>query len=255
MVSFSILQSLSFSISLLTFFFSSDRRGMQQPREPRGPPPQPAPPSNLPPAQPLYDAAPLPITTGKNQMTVDRLLSYKSFVLQQHEDQPPEAFNSMYATYNLEYLQYFSEWFFKKSLIEEWFQDRYNPVHIQAIEKETETWAADESARFKDLLLNQTEEFIRACSLDPGSGKKKSILGDDATERPAVDFGGKHLAGHESRTLYLTEVHACCPKSVLKNAIIEVLTDKSTEALNLVPERILIAQPVWSNKNIEKFER
>lgn len=61
-------------------------------------------------------------------------------------------------------------------------------------------------------------------------------------------------------------MHACCPKKILRLAITAFLqglasdeTDgnhaSSFSLFDLTPERILISQPVWSNRHLERFER
>ena len=57
--------------------------------------------------------------------------------------------------------------------------------------------------------------------------------------------------------MYVSGIHACCPKQVFKNLILEALTaHNNVNQKHLpVPERIVIAQPTWNPRNIEKFER
>jgi hypothetical protein len=66
-----------------------------------------------------------------------------------------------------------------------------------------------------------------------------------------VPVSGGHLSGHESRTVYVTGVHACCTKAVLRTAVTETLVREHLPA----PERVVISQPVWGNKLPSKFER
>ena len=75
----------------------------------------------------------------------------------------------------------------------------------------------------------------------------------------SVVVTGKNFSGHENRAVYICGVHACCPKQTFKNLILEALASNSGLNLNQAPlpapERIVIAQPIWSTRNIEKFER
>jgi hypothetical protein len=53
------------------------------------------------------------------------LMTFKSFMQVQSDDLPPEVFQKRYEEYNLNYLVDFSDAFFKASVGEEWFQDRW----------------------------------------------------------------------------------------------------------------------------------
>lgn len=174
---------------------------------------------------------------------IQPLMSFKNFIQSQKEDHPPEIYQKMYEQYNIDYLGYFSDSFFKASMAEEWFQDRYNPVNIINTEKESAAWALEESEKFKRDLITRTHEFIQACSLEPSAKTREE--GDDI-------LSGRNLPGHENRAVYVSGIHACCPKAVFKTAITSALTAKNELA---VPERIVVAQPVWSNRILNKFER
>ncbi len=180
---------------------------------------------------------------------IQPLMSFKSFIQTQPEDHPPEIFQQMYEQYNIDYLGYFSESFFKASMGEEWFQDRYNPINIMNIEKESTAWAIDESRRFKQNLVDNPVSFIQACSLEPNARHRDADLANDE-----VVLSGKHLPGHENRTVYVSGIHACCPKAVLQTAITNALTNNGTEESNK-PDRIVISQPVWNSRQLDKFER
>lgn len=186
-------------------------------------------------------------------------MSYKTFIANQPDDHPPEMYQKMYEQYNFDYIGYFSDSFFKASMGEEWFQDRYNPVNIINIEQESAAWAVEESARFKRDLTERISEFLPACSLEPNMRHREAELVNEE-----YILSGKHLPGHENRSIYISSVHACCPKAVLKTAIINALTTQSSgNAAEVVedvydlnkPERIVVAQPVWSRSNLDKFER
>lgn len=236
---------------------------------------------------------------------VEPIMSFKTFMLTQQEDLPAEIFQKRYEEYNLDYLRYFSDSFFKASKGEEWFQDRYNPVNIVNMEKETSQWAKGEAERFKNQFLSNPQEFITACSLEPNRRNSAPSInrrfaatapatvptppatndgevvpefshvsrsdgpeavgnaGTETTEAPVVssvaaileEISGKHLPGHETRTVYISGVHACCPKKVLRNAIINYLSERTNGREDMKPDRILISQPVWSTRSLDKFER
>jgi hypothetical protein len=208
-------------------------------------------------------------------------MSFKNFVQTQPEDLSIEEFQRLYEKYNMEYLVYFSDSFFKQSKAEEWFQDRYNPIHIVNTEKDAAENSRSEAERFKNSLLSSAEDFVAACSLEPSAQKfRKSfsasvtntatdattadsdavVEGTEAAVSKAIEeIDGRHFSGHQSRTVYLSGVHACCPKSVLAGAIIARLRDGAENSPltveELTPERILISQPMWSNRVLDKFER
>jgi hypothetical protein len=210
-------------------------------------------------------------------------MSFKNFVQTQSEDLSIEEFQRLYEKYIMEYLVYFSDSFFKQSKAEEWFQDRYNPIHIVNMEKDAAENSRSEAERFKNSLLASAEEFLAACSLEPSARKFRKSLpagpsvttavtdavtadseavvegAESAVLKPIEEIDGRHFSGHQSRTVYLSGVHACCPKSVLAGAIIARLREgaeiHSLTVEELTPERILISQPMWSNRVLDKFER
>lgn len=222
-------------------------------------------------------------------------MSFKSFMQTQRDDLPPETFQRMYEQYHLHYLDDFSQTFFRASVGEEWFQDRYDPLRLQDLETEAASWAARESAAFKALLLENPAKAVEGLNLDPSSvrlsrfpatkapvakveskvegdaetGETDTLAVEDPVSKESKEGGtAKHFSGHEQRTVYLSGVHACCTKAVLKAAIAEALAasgtrtadqeaqEKPADGVVLPPaERILISQPVWSNKFLEKFER
>lgn len=88
-------------------------------------------------------------------------------MLTQPDDLAPEAFQTMYQQYNLQYLDDFSDAFFKTNMMEEWFQERYNPEKIIEMAKDNSEWAASESEAIKKSLLENTVATVSAMCLDP----------------------------------------------------------------------------------------
>jgi hypothetical protein len=223
----------------------------------------------------------VPTETELSGLRTVPLLSFKSFIQNQTEDLSPEIFQIRYDQYKIDYIEYFSDSFFHQSKAEEWFQDRYNPINIINTEKETLAWAKQEAERFRIFLKSCPKDFILSCSLEPSIRRGTASEIDKIDEKVDNQFRntpfesgaficrhysylfrlicsiGRHLSGHENRTLYLSSVHACCPKKVLKSAIISALTSNMGKfAINEVtPDRIVISQPSWGSRNVEKFER
>jgi hypothetical protein len=219
-----------------------------------------------------------------NPNRIAPILSFKSFMQQQRDDLPPEAFQRLYDQYHLNYLQDFSDRFFEESMMEEWFQDRYSPVRIYAQEQATAARAATESAALKASLVSHPSASVRAMSLEPpthtkgkrGSGgnvENVSESAPDATTAAAgegmevsaasdIPVATKHIPGHENRTLYFSGIHASCTRSAFYNAIVHALSppadpEAAAEVEEVpLPERFLFAQPVWTNfDGNDKFER
>jgi hypothetical protein len=67
--------------------------------------------------------------------------SFKTFIELQQDDLPPEKFQQQYDAYTAKYLEAFSDAFFKASVGEEWFRERYDPSAIMQSEKEAAIWA------------------------------------------------------------------------------------------------------------------
>lgn len=226
-----------------------------------------------------------PIPTPALATRIPPIMSFKSYMQNQHEDLSPEVFQRMYEQYHLHYLQDFSDSFFKASMAEEWFQDRYSPVKIHELELETSKWASQESVLFAASLRNHSVATVHAMRLDPlyssnavetisnGSSRPANVLNiakaavttsarksfeGAAVVAPAIEDSvpvtGRHLVGHEDRTICISGVHACCPKHVLKSAIIDALAKHLAVAIP-APDRIVVAQPIWSDQFLEKFQR
>lgn len=205
----------------------------------------------------------------------------------QKEDLLPEEFQKKYIDYHMEYLEYFSEAVFKQKMGEDWFQDRYNPLNIVSQETQTAQWAKEESLRIKSEFLSNPVEFLKAVSLDPVSYKGRKSY--DSNKKPDLELSkddqegtletnineqesvpglnseifGKHLPGHEKCTIYVTGVHASCSKQVFTNAVSAALrgiklSESSSESTTndpMEPSRIILAQPTWSHRDLQKFER
>lgn len=272
------------------------------------------------------DPSKSPVMMSPPKRPIDRLyplMSFKSFMQTQNDDLSPEAFQRMYEQYNLRYIQDFTTACFKSNLLEEWFQDRYNPAKIVAVEDEMLPWAAKESLFIKTSLLEHPNEVIAAMCLDPpanvdmgisyssssrwanpidnteGASSNKDTPSHESTERSSttavtttaataedgddtvaaaatgtlidssepIKVYGKHLAGHEDRCLVIHGIPAVCPKHVLRNAIIDAITSSNQQQQvqgddqngggggALLPERIVISQPVTSLMRQDKFDR
>uniref|UniRef100_A0A7S3H9X4 C2H2-type domain-containing protein n=1 Tax=Spumella elongata TaxID=89044 RepID=A0A7S3H9X4_9STRA len=191
----------------------------------------------------------------------------------------------MYDEYHQNYLQEFSDSFFRASKMEEWFQDRYNPIRIRDQDKAIAARAAVESAAIKASLLAQPIDTVKAMCLDPSTVitsnplRAQSAANAEAAAVPAdgeepkeevdvsamessssVPLAGRALSGHTDRTLYISGIHAGCTKLALQNAITTALaagnTEASTSATVPAPDRIILAQPMWTfSEGVNKFER
>ena len=129
--------------------------------------------NNLYPPLPIIAPPMVPLLPPRNN--VYPIMSFKSFMQTQSEDLPPDVFQKRYDEYNLEYINEFSNSFFNASKSEEWFQDRYNPLNIIKIERETCEWAKSESLNILNSIKERSEETIKAMSLEPIDSKPKQI--------------------------------------------------------------------------------
>jgi len=222
---------------------------------PAGPPP------------PLQSTTPIALVGGR----MPPLMSFKTFAQSQREDVTQDSLQRLYDQYCWSYLQDFSKAFFSASMAEEWFQERYNPLHIHRLERDATEWGVAEAARIKQSVLSHPHATVGAMSLEPqttSSGRhlqqratteKEAVLDKSRDEYRALNISGKHFSGHEHRAVYICGVHACCPKQIFKNLILEALAvgngTSHTHTPLPAPERIIIAQPLWSTRFIEKFER
>jgi hypothetical protein len=105
-------------------------------------------------------------------------MTFKSFMLSQNDDVPPEEFNRRYEQYSMQYVNDFSDAFFQETKHEEWFQERYNPLTIAEIEEDTAAWAVRESHKFKSSLSGKTAAAIKSMSLSPPPGFVTTRLGN-----------------------------------------------------------------------------
>lgn len=214
------------------------------------------------------------------------VMSFKSFIQTRKEHLSPEGFQQLYEKYQQDYLLDFSEAFFRLSCGEEWFQDRYNPINIIAQEKESAQWAVQESLVVKNALQTDTKGFVEACSLEPNVKPPVPPVGfrgpnntstmergehdrESDNERDGEDRGssstsspsssvvaGRQLEGLEDCTVFVTAIHACCPRPVFRTAVLAILAGELSEPESaLQPRRILVSQPTWSPKVMDRFER
>lgn len=236
---------------------------------------------HLPP--PSLDIPPARESHGSSLMPP--VMSFKSFIQTRKENLSPEGFQQLYEKYQRDYLLDFSEAFFRLSCGEEWFQDRYNPINIITQEKESAQWAVQESLAMKNALLADTKGFVEACSLEPnvrppvppvgfrGTNNTSTMEHDRESdnERDGEDedhqrgrttspsssvVAGRQLEGLEDCTVFVTAIHACCPRPVFRTAVMAILAGELSEPESaLQPRRILVSQPTWSPKVMDRFER
>lgn len=195
----------------------------------------------------------------------------------QPEGLAPEVYQKMYEQYHFSYLEELSEAFFRVSMSEEWFQDRYNPINIVNLEQETADWAVNESLVIKNALEKHGSAFVQACSLEPSANVRSasSRHSNAASKQPAPPqssaqteekdaeeenesvVAGRLFDGHGQRTVYIPGVHACCPKAVFRSVVTAALAPAGDEAQDsaVLPDRVLISHPVWSQRALERFER
>ena len=160
------------------------------------------------------DPSKSPVMMSPPKRPIDRLyplMSFKSFMQTQNDDLSPEAFQRMYEQYNLRYIQDFTTACFKTNLLEEWFQDRYNPARIVAVEDEISSWAAKESLCMKTSLLEHPNEVIAAMCLDPpdymGITSPSSRWANPIDSTDGVN-NSKDASSHESSERPLTTTTA-----------------------------------------------
>ena len=88
-------------------------------------------------------------------------------MLGQSDDLTPEEFKRRYDAYCVGYVHNFADAFFDASKDEEWFQNRYNPVCRQQIERDAEQWAWSEAKIFKSEVDRNPVAAVKAVCLDP----------------------------------------------------------------------------------------
>ena len=203
----------------------------------------------------------------------------------QNDAPPLHVVHSRYEDLINHYITDFSDIFFHTNKSEEWFQERYHPCRLAQIEKDAETWATSSSKELLESLIKAPSHIVNACNLDPPDwlyadrGIKKQKVTEKATDSSTNDAVevideskdvndndskknddvivntdgminyGRHIPGHEDRAIFISNIHANCPKSVLKNVINEALTAAELP----LPERIIIAQPAWTTKLPPRF--
>jgi hypothetical protein len=103
-------------------------------------------------------------------------------------------------------------------------------------------WASQESSTFKNKIIENPSMTIASLCLDPiknsyrdhtrGTGKRAGSFGDRDDVANNIDsssiVGGvnkkeEKLELDEDRTIFLTGIHACCTKAVLKTAVTDIL--------------------------------
>ena len=79
----------------------------------------------------------------------------------------------------------------------------------------------------------------------PGLGQEEALIDDELSYSSIT---GKHLSGHEDRTVYVTGIHACCTKAVFRAAVMEHLSaaNAANAALAEQPVPVGASNPVVS---------
>ena len=215
------------------------------------------------------------------------IVSLQTFKNNQNDAAPLHLVHSRYEDLINHYVRDFCDVFFHANKGEEWFQERYHPCKIAQQEKDGVEWARSSSKEIFDSLINAPTNFINSCNLDPidwnkrqkveGSGNTNDVTvtvtvndtndaieviddskevdenadknNDTASNEELKSYCGKHIPGHEDRAVYISNIHAGCPKSVLKS----IICDKLQAAEIPLPERIVIGQPAWTSKLPPRF--
>lgn len=207
------------------------------------------------------------------------IVSLQTFKNLQNDAAPLHVVHSRYEDLINHYIGDFCDLFFHTNKGEEWFQERYHPCKIAQQEKDAAEWAISSSKEMLESLLNAPKKIVSECNLDPPSdwnkkqkvegidGGNKDVTATESSEIQVIDaskevdenddkdngapnneglikYYGKHMPGHEDRAVYISNIHAGCPKSVLKSKIFEKLQEAGVP----LPERVLIGQPAWTSK-------
>ena len=64
-------------------------------------------------------------------------------------------------------------------------------------------------------------------------------------------YPGKHFSGHVDRAIYISHIHSSCSSAALQSSLVATLTGAQLDP----PERVLLAQPMWSKAEPSRFER
>mmetsp|Transcript_22792 Transcript_22792/g.33284 ORF Transcript_22792/g.33284 Transcript_22792/m.33284 type:complete len:1021 (-) Transcript_22792:386-3448(-) len=101
-----------------------------------------------------------------NRPRLDPMKSYKNFILTQPDDDaPPEEFQRRYNEYRIQYTKDMSNYFFEKNKCEEWFRERYDPLVQQNMEAEARAWAAKESQRIHQMIVDNPVAAVESFRL------------------------------------------------------------------------------------------
>jgi hypothetical protein len=216
------------------------------------------------------------------------LKNFKSFMLDQSEELLPEDYQRKYDEYCVQYVHDFSDECFHTAKTEEWFQNRYNPLNLEAIANEVSAWAATESATIHKELTAGGASAVSLMRLDLGSNSRLQALqpsvpspmasapeNDDSVDKVDAtvsnasdektsgdvtdgagdvgDFAGRQIRGHEDRTIKFSGVPISCSKTMFTNHINKLLG--KTLQPNELPERVLVSHPFWNLRDRNIFEK
>jgi hypothetical protein len=134
---------------------------------------------------------------GPSGFGMSPVLSFKAFAHNQREDLSGDL-QSLYSRYRLDYCHEFSGAFFRASVGLEWFQDRYNPVHLHAVDAATAQRAVAVSAAFRETVLAAPVQAVAGMCLDPLSSPEKHAQDkQDKRRRHPRSQSGEASAGAE----------------------------------------------------------
>lgn len=132
--------------------------------------------------------------------------------------------------------------------------------------------AASEVSLDKVAVVEVTDEVVAVNDTIEAATDSTSV-----EEAVSVTECLQHFSGHKQRTIFLHGIHACCPRAVLKvwspsaallinlayvpmylfiSSFSQASIQECLTAANLPPpERIVISNPVWSQRDIKCFDK
>jgi hypothetical protein len=121
--------------------------------------------------------------------------SFKRFSRKpEHDTRSISEIETLYDEYQIQYAYTVSNNFFENHKVEEWFLERYDPLRQHSLEENACAWAAAESERFFQSVVQDPLEALKACCLEPVissiiSTDGKLVLGDAIHDTSAVTYG------------------------------------------------------------------
>lgn len=148
-----------------------------------------------------------------------RLISFKEFVLQQHDGIEEDQACKLYNDYKLDFKRRQMEKFFEQHKDEEWFRNKYRPPERDKLKEHQKNVIEERKKVYNQLLDRQLTEGIRMAYEDHDKIYKFlenfSLMLEGATIEEVID--GTELSKYATSCIFIPHLHPSIDKTMIED--------------------------------------